>query len=140
MKKLNIILLSLLSCFLLTESVDNKKEPYIEYDYSEVRDKNISNPFCVDKDIYYVYCYLTTCKYCNTLKNEVIKAALKRSDIYFFNCDDIPFCEERTNYINVSSLEDLNIYAVPLLLYIVEGKISQFYLGVEQIKSCLNFY
>ena len=134
-----IIALFLVSC---NKSNEVKISEINQYDYKDITQLIISKEeiFSFANDSYYVYFYKENCSHCNLIKQTIIKEAVKRNDIYFFDdTGDILNVKDLKNpIIGISKSEDIFIYGTPMLINVEYGAISSFYLGTEQIINFLD--
>lgn len=134
-----IIALFLVSCNKNNEVKISEKN---QYDYKDITQLIINKEeiFSFANDSYYVYFYKENCSHCNSIKQTIIKEAVKRNDIYFFDdTGDILKVKDLKNpIIGISKSEDIFIYGTPMLINVEYGAISSFYLGTEQIINFLD--
>ena len=127
----------LVSC---NKSNEDKISESYQYDYKDVAQFTINKEeiFSFANNSYYVYFYKENCSHCNSIKQAIIEEAINRNDIYFFDDtnDILKVKDLKNSIIGISKSEDIFIYGTPMLINILQGEISSYYLGTEQI---LNF-
>lgn len=138
MKKL---FLNLIAIAILLTSCSQKNKDEMIYDYSNVKNLIIDwkQIFDITDNNHFVYIYSETCGYCNQIKQEVITFALKSNNFYFVTYSKgIPIIENRYDVIDKSDLEGLGIIGTPSLFYVVDYKISQYYVGKKEVLELIN--
>ncbi|MGM9858852.1 MAG: hypothetical protein ACI311_06370 [Bacilli bacterium] len=141
MRKAYIVLLSLFLVSCRTNNEVKISEPS-QYEYSDITIYLIDKEeiFSFANETYYIYFYKENCSHCNSIKQTVIKKALERNDIYFYDDtnESIKIKDITNSLLGISKSEDIFIYGTPMLISITQAKISSYYLGTEQIEKFLS--
>ena len=139
----NIILLFglciLTTCSNQTVIIDDVQE---RYEYSDIENYRIQKEeiFSIKLDIYSIYIYREDCSYCEKIKNDVIKYVQKNNDVFVIDnsISEIPITSRQNEIIGIDHISSLYIYGTPIMLIIKDKKISNVYLGVQEILTYIN--
>ena len=139
----NIILLFglciLTTCSNQTVIIDDVQE---RYEYSDIENYMIQKEeiFSIKLDIYSIYIYREDCSYCEKIKNDVIKYVQKNNDVFVIDnsISEIPITSRQNEIIGIDDISSLYIYGTPIMLIIKDKKISNVYLGVQEILTYIN--
>ena len=139
----NIILLFglciLTTCSNRTVINDDVQE---KYEYSDIENYRIQKEeiFSIKLDIYSIYIYREDCSYCEKIKNDVIKYVQKNNDVFVIDnsISEIPITSRQNEIIGIDDISSLYIYGTPIMLIIKDKKISNVYLGVQEILTYIN--
>ena len=110
------------------------------YDYTEINEYRLywDEIFEVGLKEYFVYLYQRGCSHCESIKNEIIEAALNRKDIYFVeDSKEFKFSKDVSSTIGITSVDNLAILGFPTLLKIEEGTLIKNIAGVKEIRDML---
>lgn len=143
MKKLFLLSIALLSSCSSTSPVVEPPTTIFTYDYSLVKDDLITwgDIFAQEEDTYYVYFYSEICKYCNSIKREVLDYYLAKKCVMRFVDvldNDVIYSKENRKILGVSSSDDLYILGTPFLLEVKDHISTNYYAGSEAIKRYIN--
>lgn len=85
-------------------------------------------------DDYYGYVYSLTCHYCNEIKPQVYSFCL-RNNVFFveYQIDVVPLKSEAIDFKGIDKIEDLFILGTPTLFHVQNQKISDCFIGANQI-------
>lgn len=132
-KILLLIIPILFSCSTNKEQEDVPVIPH--HDYQEVKDLMIKweDVFNHEEENYAVYFYLPTCKYCETIKDEVIDIALTHETKIYFCSDkeNIRIDEDAhpKELLGISQIDYLSIVGFPTVFQITHHETSDGGLG-----------
>lgn len=129
MKKILLIILLIFMSSCSVTSVESlardKNEIYMQF--ADVFQSNSPH---------YCYFYLEDCVSCGSIKNQIEDYAITHEDFYLVipsNKIVIGYSENKN--IGVDNVDDLRINGFPTLLYIVEQKVKNSYVGVKEISN-----
>ena len=130
MKKIiNLVVLTLLTSCHIEESVSitrNESEIYVQFE----------NVF--DYNTGYFYFYMDGCTSCDSLKNHIVTYALNNDGFYLvIPSNKFNYGYDRSINIGVTNYQDIVITGFPTLLEIKNHKVSNNYVGVNEISNLL---
>ncbi len=130
MKKIiNLVILTLLTSCHIEESVSitrNESEIYVQFE--SVFDYNTG----------YFYFYMDGCASCDSLKNHIVTYALNNDNFYLvIPSNKFNYGYDRSINIGVTNYQDIVITGFPTLLEIKNHKVSNNYVGVNEISNLL---
>lgn len=130
MKKIiNLVILTLLTSCHIEESVSitrNESEIYVQFE--SVFDYNTG----------YFYFYMDGCASCDSLKNHIVTYALNNDDFYLvIPSNKFNYGYDRSINIGVTNYQDIVITGFPTLLEIKNHKVSNNYVGINEISNLL---
>ena len=139
-----LVLLILIGC---SEPVENAETDVTktEYEYSITENKQITwnEVLSKSKSRYVVYFYSEYCGYCKQVKQEVLSYYLKNVDEMYF----IDTVKEKAVYksndgvlIGTKNITDFYIFGTPFLARLLNHKISNYYVGVKEIRDFINMF
>ena len=133
----------LLFCFLLVSCDVADSTTSFKHDYSELITMNIKydEVFKIEKELYYIYYYQTSCYHCHGIKSKVIDFAINHSDSFYFVeiIKDEGFTS-RTKEDTIGTNDPLKAFALmtPQLSLVKNGIIAETYIGQEEILNIIE--
>ncbi|MGM0495064.1 MAG: thioredoxin domain-containing protein [Bacillota bacterium] len=112
----------------INETTTQAKE-YNYSDYSYYQIDSFSEQLNREEENYYIYYYYEGCSACASIKNDVLSIIAKLDEDYLFLFDV-------SRDINVEP--SFNLEYVPTLVYVVDNRYSEKYVGPEDIKIILE--
>lgn len=116
------------------------------YSYVDVKDKHLTyeNIFLLTNSHYFIYVYSGGCYVCASIKQDIINYSLKHENFYFLlYCHEfVPTSEDfdQSSILGASKNSEIYLIGTPTMLEIKEGKISEYYLGMEKILTKLGLF
>lgn len=116
------------------------------YSYADVKGKHLTyeNIFLPTNPHYFIYVYSGGCYVCASIKQDIINYSLKHENFYFLlYCHEfVPTSEDfdQSSILGASKNSEVYLIGTPTMLEIKEGKISEYYLGMEKILTKLGIF
>ena len=139
MRKLSSLLLPLL----LLTGCGGKAVPQEQHNYHEIKDRLIewNNIFEQEEDDYLVYFYSERCGHCNELKQDILSFYFKEYIPMYFVCTDYDaVVGPRSDIAGVDNIDDFFIFGTPFLTRFKDHKVSNYYVGVAEIRSFISTF
>lgn len=114
-----------------------------QHNYHEIKDRLIqwNDIFNQDEDDYLVYFYSERCGYCNEIKQDVLKFYLQEYMPMYFVCTDFDVVVgPRSDLTGVDSIDDFFIFGTPFLTRLKQHIVSNYYVGVSEIRDCFSTF
>ena len=113
------------------------------HNYHEIKDRIINWEYIFEQEEndYYVYFYSEKCGYCNDIKQEVIKFYLAQFVTMYFVCTDYEVVVgPRSDLTDINIIDEFYIFGTPFLARLLNHKISNYYVGVNEIRDFIDMF
>ena len=134
-----LLLFSFASCSSVPEAKENNKHDYVEVEHLKISYLDV---FKQEGEMYYIYYYQISCYHCHGIKSKVIDYALNSKNLFYFVevLEDYGFLSRtKEDTIGVSNPYKAFALMTPQLSKVTSGRISETYIGQEEILNIIEY-